>query len=119
MIIKLSNEYKITTNSMEFVVQKMNIIVKGENTKAENVGKENWMPIGYYPKINQAIQCVSKHILLVNDDLDIIVSKLNEVDIKVEEIREQLENTRVKELLKVPVESEVDEDEINLIGGGY
>ena len=100
MIIKLSNEYKIVTNTMEFVVQKMNIIVKGENTKEENVGKENWTSIGYFPKINQAIQCVSKHILLVNDDLDVIVNKLNEIDIKVEEIRHQLENTRVKDLIK-------------------
>jgi len=98
MIIKLSNEYKIVTNNMEFVVQKMNIIAKGENTKEENVGKENWISIGYFPKINQAIQCVSKHILLVNDDLNIIVNKLNIIDLKIEKIRALLENTRVKEL---------------------
>jgi len=83
---------------MEFVVQKMNIIVKGENTKDENVGKENWVSIGYFPKINQAIRCVSKHILLVNDDLETIISKLNTIDIKIEEIRALLENKRIKEL---------------------
>ena len=84
---------------MEFVVQKMNIIVKGENTKDENVGKENWSSIGFFPKIDQALRCITKHILLVNDDLDVIVTKLNNIDIKIEEIRERLENTRITDLL--------------------
>jgi len=91
MIINLSSEYKIITDDMQFVVQKMNIIQKGKTTKDENVGKENWTNIGYFPKLNQSIQFVSKHILLTNDDLSTIIDKLNNIELQLKGMNTMLE----------------------------
>ena len=101
MIINLSNEYKIVTDEFQFIVQRMSITQAGANTKEENIGKEVWKDLGYFPKINSALKFVAKNILLSNNDLDIIINKLNLLDIKIEEIRSLLENTRINELLEV------------------
>lgn len=101
MEINLSSEYRIITDEFQFIVQRMSVTQPGINTKPENVGKEVWKDLGYFPKINSALKFVAKNILLVNNDLDIIVNKLNLLDIKIEAIRSQLENTRIAELLQV------------------
>jgi len=114
MEIQLTEEYRITSDSEQFIVQKMSIIQDGKFTKAENIGKPKWSDIGYFPKVNQALKFVSNNILLTNKDLDIIINKLNLLDIKIEAIRGQLENTRISELIKVMETSEQIEDEIEM-----
>ena len=69
----------------------MNVIQASETTKKENVGKENWTNIGYFPRLEQSIRFVSKHILLTNDDLSTIIDKLNNIEIQLKGIDIMLE----------------------------
>ena len=103
MEIQLSNEYQIVTDGMQFIVQVKKAIQASRMTKEENIGKERWVDIGYFPKVNQALKHVSNHILLVNKDLDVIITKLNNLDIKIDEIKDLLESTRIKSTEEVEV----------------
>jgi len=69
----------------------MNIIQASKITKKENVGNENWTNIGYFPRLEQSIRLVSKHILLTNDDLSTIIDKLNNIEIQLKGIDTMLE----------------------------
>jgi len=51
--------------------------------------------IGNFPNIQYCVNFIAKNIVLVNDDLEIIVDRLNELDAKVDSIREFLTNTRI------------------------
>jgi hypothetical protein len=113
MEIQLSNEYRIVSDEFQFVVQSMKLIQASKMTKEENIGKEKWSDIGYFPKINQALKCVSNNILLANKDLDVIITKLNNLDIKIDEIKELLESTRIKGLLEtknIRMEMQIDKE---------
>ena len=112
MEIKLSNEYQIISNDVEFITQRL-VITKTIKTIKNEDGTETiihgtkptWKNIGFFGNINHCLRMVAKNILLTNKDLDIIINKLNLLDIKIEEIRELLENTRVKDLVKVMKEN--------------
>jgi len=99
MIMQLGKEYQIVTNSNEFAAQRF--ITTTTTVENKTVTNTSWKTIGFYPQINQALRCVSKNILLMNDDLDVIINKLNLLDIRIEEIHSLLENTCVKDLVKV------------------
>jgi len=101
MIINLTDKERVITDSMQFIVQAKRIIQASKNTKAENVGNEEWGNVGYFPSINYALRYISKNIVLENDDFKVMVEKLNQLDIKIDEVKELLENMRVKDLLTV------------------
>jgi len=101
MIINLTDKERVITDSMQFIVQTKRIIQASKNTKTENVGNEEWGNVGYFPSINYALRYISKNIVLENDDFKVMVEKLNQLDIKIHEVKELLENMRVKDLLTV------------------
>ena len=109
MEIQLSPEYQIITDSEQFIVQRF--ITTTKTVEDEIIVNTSWRTLGYYPQINQALRCISKNILLINKDLDVIVNKLNLLDIKIEEIRSRLENTRINDLVSVMEVSNSLEDE--------
>jgi hypothetical protein len=78
MNIKIG-EYQITSDSMQFIVSKITTIQESRFTKAENVGKETTKIIAYCSKIDEAIRFIPNDILKTNDDLIIIMNKLNAI----------------------------------------
>ena len=109
MDIKLSNEYRITSDGTQFIAQTMTVTKASKQTLEANIGKEKWTDIGYYTKMNQVLRCIANHIPLANKDLDVIITKLNLLDIKIDEIRELLENTRIKDLIDIKITEPVEE----------
>lgn len=95
MEIKLSDDLQIITDDLQFILQERRVVQDSKFTKPENVGNEYWENIGYHPNVKYAMNQVVKNILLKNDDLKVIINLLNELDIKIDEIRSQLRNTRI------------------------
>ena len=101
MKINLTDTERIITDSMQFIVQAKRIVQASKSTKEENVGNEVWDNVGYFASINYALRYISKNIVLENDDFFVMIEKLNQLDIKIDEVKELLENTRIKELLEI------------------
>ena len=75
MNIKIG-DYLITSDSMQFIVNKIGTIQEGRFTNVENVGKETTKVIGYTEKFSQALQFIPNDVLKTNDDINIIIGKL-------------------------------------------
>ncbi|MCW6124741.1 hypothetical protein [Clostridium sporogenes] len=84
MILEFEN-YRIKTDSRQFVVQKKKVVQAGRLTKEENIGKEYWEDEAYCTTFNFALKLLRKKILLDNDDLKVIVNKLNQLESKIDE----------------------------------
>ncbi|EDS77071.1 conserved hypothetical protein [Clostridium botulinum C str. Eklund] len=84
------DDYKIITDDKQFIVQKKRIVQAGRLTKKENIGKEYWSDIKYYSSLNSALKFIRKTVLLDNDDLKVIMDKLEQLEHKIDEFANKL-----------------------------
>ncbi|MCE5221884.1 MAG: hypothetical protein LLF98_11655 [Clostridium sp.] len=87
MNIKIG-EYQITSDSMQFIVNKIGIVQESRLTKAENVGKETSRVIAYCGKFDEALRFIPNDVLKSNDDINIIIDKLSEIKADIKQIKE-------------------------------
>ncbi|EJO5347168.1 hypothetical protein NRP93_001241 [Clostridium botulinum] len=78
-------DYRVKTDSRQFVVQKRKVVQAGRFTKEENIGKEYWEDEAYCTSLNFALKLLRRKVLLDNDDLKVIVNKLNQLESKIDE----------------------------------
>lgn len=78
MNIKIG-DYTITSDTMQFIVNKKSIVQESRFTKAENVGNETSKVIAYCGKFEQALRYIPQDVLKTNEDISIIMDKLNEI----------------------------------------
>ena len=78
MDIKIG-DYQITSDSFQFVVNKIGTVQEGRLTKTENVGKETLKPVAYCTKFEDVLKYIPQDILRTNEDINIIMDKLNEI----------------------------------------
>ncbi|MDS1004435.1 hypothetical protein P9J83_13120 [Clostridium sporogenes] len=78
-------DYRVKTDSRQFVVQKRKVVQAGRLTKEENIGKEYWEDEAYCTTLNFALKLLRKKVLLDNDDLTVIINKLDELESKINE----------------------------------
>jgi hypothetical protein len=110
MNIKIG-EYQITSDSMQFIVSKITTIQESRFTKAENVGKETTKIIAYCSKIDEAIRFIPNDVLKTNEDISIIIDKLNEI----QEVIEGLERKPVIYIKSEPKVKIVSEEEMEML----
>lgn len=94
MKLKLNDEYQIITSDSNFIPQQLKVIQAGRLTKEENVGKEIWKDLGYFTNLQSALKSIPTNIMLENDDLQVIIDKLNEIDANIKDIKELIEIRR-------------------------
>jgi len=87
MNIKIEN-YLITSDSMQFIVNKIGTVQESRLTNAENVGKETSKVIGYMEKFEQVLNFIPNDVLKTNDDINIIMDKLNAIQGDIQAIKE-------------------------------
>jgi len=73
MIIKLTDNYQISTDSLNYILQKRVIVTKGENE-----GKERIENVGYYGKIENLLNALLE-IKIKDLDIDSIASLRAEI----------------------------------------
>lgn len=78
-------DYMICTDERQFIVQQKKIVQDSKLTKKENIGKEYWEDIAYCPSLKYALKFLYKKVLLDNDDLTVILSKLDGIENKIKE----------------------------------
>ncbi len=78
-------DYRVKTDNRQFVVQKRKVVQAGRFTKEENIGKEYWEDEAYCTTLNFALKLLRKKVLLDNDDLKVIINKLDELENKIDE----------------------------------
>lgn len=103
-------DYQITSDSLQFIVSRKNIVKEGVFTKEENIGKEVYKPIAYCCKFQEALSYVPNDALKVNDDMNVIKDKLSEIKADIEQIKEYPVIV-VKEEPKVKIEESEGEEE--------
>lgn len=86
--------YKIVTDDKQFIVQKKKVVQAGKFTKEENIGKEYWDDEAYCTTLNFALKFLRKKVLLDNDDLKVIINKLDELENKIDEFTEILKEDK-------------------------
>lgn len=96
-------DYKIESDSMQFVVKKKRIVEESKRTKAENIGDERWIPIAYAVKFEQALLFVPQEALRDNDDIVVIKEKLDQIQADIKAIK-TLPIIAVKEESKIDIE---------------
>lgn len=74
-------DFRIESDTMQFIVSAKGVIQAGKLTKAENVGKDKWDIIGYCSTVKSCMALITRNIVLVNDDLDTIMKKLEGIEI--------------------------------------
>ena len=84
MIIKLTDNYQISTDSLNYILQKRVIVTKGENEGNERV--EN---VGYYGKIEHLLNALIEQRIKVLD-IDSIASLRAEISRLKDFIKEQV-----------------------------
>lgn len=78
-------DHQIVTDERQFIVQKKKVIQPGRFTKEANIGREYWEDEAYCTRLNSALKFLRKSILLDNDDLLVIMKKLNQLESKIDE----------------------------------
>lgn len=83
MKINIGN-YQITSDSMQFIVNKIGTVQESRFTNSENVGKETIKPVAYCGKFEEALRYIPNDALKSSDDINIIKEKLDQIsnDIK-------------------------------------
>ena len=51
MELKIEQDYKITSDSLQYILQERKVVIEGDKK-----GKEYWVNVGYYGKIYQALR---------------------------------------------------------------
>lgn len=87
MNIKIG-DYQITSDSIQFIVNKKSIVQAGVFTKAENIGKETFKPIAYCVEFEQALKYIPNDALKNNEDINTIINKLNSIQEDIQAIKE-------------------------------
>lgn len=110
MNIKIG-EYQITSDSMQFIVNKIGIVQESRLTKAENVGKETSRVVAYCSKFDEALRFIPNDVLKANDDISILIDKLSEIQADIKAI-ESYPVIVVKEEPKIKIVSEEEMEEL-------
>ena len=84
MIIKLTDNYQISTDSLNYILQKRVIVTKGENE-----GKERIENVGYYGKIENLLNALLE-IKIKDLDIDNIASLQAEISHLKNFVKEQV-----------------------------
>lgn len=72
-------DYRIETDSMQYIIKRKKIVQAGKYTKDENVGKERWEDISYHSSLYSALKSLCNQTILDNDDIFVVQKKLNEL----------------------------------------
>jgi len=76
MKLKINDQYRVNSDSHCLHLEEKSI-VSDENSK--NKGSVVWRPIGYYSCLKGLINGIAREIVLKNDDVKTIDSKLEEL----------------------------------------
>lgn len=98
MNIKIG-DYQITSDSYQFIVNKIGTVQESRLTNPENIGKETSKPIAYCTEFDEVLRYIPNDILRVNDDINIIMEKLTEV-------QKEINRLEFRPVIEVKIEKE-------------
>ena len=81
-------EYQITSDSLQFIVNKKNIVQESRLTKAENIGKETWKPIAYCTSFDSALKFIPQECFRDNNDISVIKEKLEQIHVDIKALEQ-------------------------------
>lgn len=87
-------DYKIESDNNCFMLKAKRVVQESKLTKEENIGKEVYSTIAYYQNIEGVLKAIPRQVLLDNNDLKVIIEKLNVIKIQIEGIRKALEGVK-------------------------
>lgn len=85
MKIDIGN-YRIISDERQFIIQSVGYVTESKVTKEENIGKEKTKNLAYYTSFKNALKYIANKIILDNDDIKIIMDKLNELERKIDDM---------------------------------
>ena len=83
MKVEFKNGFRITSDSLQFIVEQKRVIKESRLTKSENVGKTVYSHVAFCPKIDQALRAIANQLCLDIDGLQDIKIALNSLEIEI------------------------------------
>lgn len=72
-------DFIISSDSRQYIVSEKFVVEPGALSKEENIGKEYEKPIGYFRNLKDAYKFIGERTVRTNDDIELILSKLEEI----------------------------------------
>ena len=91
MKVEFKNGFRITSDSLQFIVEQKKVIKESRLTKPENVGKEVYTHVAFCPKIDQALRAIGNQICLDIDGLQDIKIALNSLEKEITAMSKELQ----------------------------
>ncbi|MDH2459468.1 hypothetical protein QDR07_13200 [Clostridium perfringens] len=82
-------DYRIISDERQFIIQSVGYVTESKVTKKENIGKEKTKNLAYYRSFKNVLKYLANKIVLDNDDIKIILDKLNELERKIDDMEEK------------------------------
>ena len=104
-------DYQITSDSMQFVVNKKNIVQAGVFTKVENIGNETFKPVAYCVEFEQALKYIPNDMIKTNEEVNTLMDKLNAIQEDIQEVKEY-PVIFIKEENEITIKKEIEKEEV-------
>lgn len=111
MILKINEDYRINTDSLNIVLEKKRIIKEDTKSKTLKAGDEVYDTIGFYGEFEHAYNALVKHGLLTSD-LEGLRAILNWIERTGKEIRESLSRASLDNYRKIIDELQAEVDKL-------
>ena len=97
MILKINEDYRISTDAMNIMLEKKRIIKEGTTSKTLKAGDEVFDIIGFYGEFEYVYRAMVKHGILASD-LEGIRAILNWIERTGREIKESLSTASMDDM---------------------
>lgn len=84
MIINLNDQYRITTDALNYVLEEKKIINKGDK-----VGESYWTNVGYYPSLEGTVSAILKKGIQTTE-VEGVQNIINEIKMATRELTERI-----------------------------
>lgn len=90
MLNEVVGNFKIESDGLQFILSRKTITKETKKTKAENIGKEKWLPVGYYSKKEHLINAIDSSVLMNNDSFRLAAEEFRKLNVVFSELVELL-----------------------------
>jgi hypothetical protein len=97
MILKVNDDYRISTDALNIMLEKKRIVKEGTTSKTLKAGDEVWDTIGFYGEFEHVYRAMVKHGIMASD-LEGLQAIIKEIDRIGHAVKESLSTASIDSL---------------------
>lgn len=91
MNVEFKNGFRITSDTLQFIVEQKKVIKESKLTKPENIGKVVYSHVAFCPNLEHVFRAIGKQLCLDIDGLQDIKIALNSLEKEITKMTKQLQ----------------------------